>query len=116
MIRFYKIIFIAYIILFMHQVSAADEQLQYAIQDLSSRHNLEKSEITLLKKTSMTWRSGALGCPRPNTQYTQALVPGMLYELLINEKIYRYHAKTNEMPFYCPDKFVEKTSINPADL
>ena len=116
MIRFYKTIFIAYIILFSHQVSATDEQLQHAIQDLSDRHNLEKAEITLLKQTPTTWRSGALGCPRPNTQYTQALVPGMLYELQIKEKIYRYHAKTNGMPFYCPDKFVERMPLNPADL
>jgi len=92
------------------------EQVNYAIEDLAVRLGQEASEIKVVNQKSMTWRSGALGCPRPHEQYTQALVPGVLINLQAGDTIYRYHAKENGTPFYCPDKFAESAVINSPEI
>ena len=63
---------------------------------------------TLSETQPVTWRSGALGCPRPEMSYTQALVPGILIILKAHDTVYRYHSKLAGQPFYCPRKRVEK--------
>jgi len=54
------------------------------------------------------WRSGALGCPEPGMNYTQALVPGALIILAVGKETHGYHAKLGGKPFYCPSERAEE--------
>jgi hypothetical protein len=77
------------------------EQASFATEHLMKKLNLGKSEISVLTIQSVTWRSSAIGCPKPGERYMQALVPGTLIVLAAGGKHYRYHAKRFAEPFYC---------------
>lgn len=79
-----------------------DQQVALAKLSLADTLQISESQISLLSIQSVTWRSGALGCPKPGMMYTQALVPGVLVLLKVGESIYRYHASVGGTPAYCP--------------
>ena len=58
--------------------------------------------ITVQSAQRVTWRDGSLGCPDPQMQYTQALVPGWRVILRVGDLTYDYHAATNGQVFLCP--------------
>jgi hypothetical protein len=119
-----KKIIVSTLMLFTCQVFAVNnntitinQQIELAINDLSNRLEIsDASEVVLTKISEVTWSSGALGCPQPNMQYTQALVPGRLILLNVNDKTYRYHAKLTGSPFYCADKFAQSPSLPDSAL
>ncbi|MBX2848206.1 MAG: hypothetical protein KTR16_07800 [Acidiferrobacterales bacterium] len=94
----------------------SSQQLEIAQLDLSHRFNIELDNIELDNMRSITWQSGAVGCPKPGFAYTQALVPGVFMKLSANNKVYRYHAKLNGAPFYCADKFAQQPGLSDRDL
>ena len=77
-------------------------QISDAKKDLSQRTGVASDAITVDKALSVTWGSSALGCPEPDMSYTDAFVPGLRLLLKADDTIYRYHAKANSDPFYCP--------------
>lgn len=79
------------------------EQVAFAQKDLSERLDVAADAVILSGATTVTWRSGALGCPQPGMNYTQALVPGIWIMLRAGTTVYRYHAATGGQPFFCPD-------------
>ncbi len=79
-----------------------NEQIQGAITDLATRINVEKSSIKVREARSVQWGSGAMGCPKPGMNYTQAIVPGIRLLLEADEAIYYYHGVTGSNLFYCP--------------
>lgn len=85
----------------------ADEQMAFATRELAARLNIEIHQITPLGLENVTWRSSAIGCPKPGQNYMQSLVPGVLIRLAANGKNYRYHATTQGQPFYCPAELAE---------
>lgn len=94
-----------------------DQQIEYAISHLSDRLDVNNlDDIELVSVRSITWPSGALGCPKPELAYTQALVPGSLILLKMDNKVYRYHAKLESTPFYCADKFAQQPTLPDRDL
>ena len=78
------------------------EQIQFAENELKQRLGIAPESITLSEARQVNWRSGALGCPVPGMNYTQALVPGSLIYLKVGNEIHAYHAKHGGKPFYCP--------------
>jgi hypothetical protein len=62
----------------------------------------------VLSAETVTWRSGALGCPDPDMAYTQALVPG--YRVLVRQggQTLRYHAGRDGRPRLCPGDRAEE--------
>jgi|SRR5688500_15544273 hypothetical protein len=58
--------------------------------------------ITVQSAQRVTWRDGSLGCPEPQMQYTQALVPGWRVILRVGDAIYDYHAAANGHLILCP--------------
>jgi len=58
--------------------------------------------ITVQSAQRVTWRDGSLGCPDPQMQYTQALVPGWRVILRVGDLTYDYHAATNGQVFLSP--------------
>lgn len=91
-------------------------QIQNAVEDLAQRLSIETSDITPLSASQVTWRSGAMGCPKPGHQYTQALVPGMLIVLGAAGKHYRYHGSVSGKPNYCPSNRAETPATSRSDI
>jgi len=77
-------------------------QVAFAIQDLAARQGVEPGSVKVTGATDVTWRSGALGCPEPGMNYTQALVPGVWIMMWVGNTPYRYHAARGRQPFPCP--------------
>jgi len=94
-----------------------NQQLSISKQDLADRLGIELDSIKIITARQLTWRSGALGCPKPGMNYTQALVPGVLILLEADGKTYGYHAQKNQKPFHCPTRqAVIPDSIQKEDL
>ena len=93
-----------------------EQQIASAQKHLAGKLQIEESEITLTSAQAVTWRSGAMGCPKPDMMYTMALVPGILIVLNVTGRSYRYHASTNGEPAYCPAERVESAGGGPTDM
>ena len=72
-----------------------------AKQDAVAR-GLPAQAITVQSAQRVTWRDGSLGCPAPEMQYTQALVPGWRVILRVGDATYDYHAAANGHLILCP--------------
>lgn len=79
-----------------------DEQIKGAMTDLATRTGVAEDAITVREARSVQWGSGAIGCPKPGMNYTQALVPGVLLLLEVNGTIYHYHGSDGRSLFFCP--------------
>ena len=79
-----------------------DQQIKGAITDLATRIKVAEDIINVREARSVQWGSGAMGCPKPGMNYTQAIVPGVRLLREVNETIYHYHGGTGKSLFYCP--------------
>jgi len=79
-----------------------DDQVASARQDLAERLEKHADEIEIERVSAVHWSSGAAGCPEPGMSYTMSLVPGVLILLRADGEIYRYHARRNTTPVFCP--------------
>ena len=94
-----------------------NDQIVFSIKDLARRQGKEEDSIVLVAVRQVTWRSGALGCPKHGVSYTQALVPGVLIILTSGQENFSYHASRSGEPFYCPGGRVQPpASIQVEDL
>lgn len=82
-------------------------QIAFAKNDLAVRMDINLESVKLSGAEAVTWRSGALGCPEPGKMYTEALVPGSVIYLQVDNMVYAYHARFAGEPFYCPRERVE---------
>ena len=84
-----------------------NDQIEFSKKELVQRLGIDSESITLSRARQVNWRSGALGCPEPGMNYTQALVPGTLISFKVGNEVHRYHAKHGGKPFYCPRERAE---------
>ena len=82
-------------------------QIAFAKKDVAKRLDVSLDSVSLSASKAVTWRSGALGCPEAGKMYTEALVPGSVIYLQVENTIYSYHAKFGGEPFFCPRERVE---------
>jgi len=87
-------------------------QIALSIQDLAQRLDVDPQSIEISNARQVTWRSGALGCPKPGMNYTDALVPGAVIYLQVDNITHAYHAKFAGEPFYCPRERVESPVLD----
>ena len=87
-------------------------QVEYSRNDLAQRLDVPLDTVVLSGARQVTWRSGALGCPEPGMNYTEALVPGSVIYLQVDNMIHAYHAKIGGEPFYCPRERVEQPVLD----
>jgi hypothetical protein len=59
-----------------------DELLAAILADAAERTGVATEEITVTRGEAVTWNDGSLGCPEPDTSYTQALVDG--YQVVLD--------------------------------
>jgi hypothetical protein len=74
---------------------------EQAIADLAARQGVQQAAITTVSAEEVTWRSGAIGCPQPGFNYTQALVPGTRVILELDGTRYEYHSGGGRAIFLC---------------
>jgi len=86
-------------------------QTEFSKKDLALRLDVPPDSIVLSGASQVTWRSGALGCPEPGMNYTEALVPGAVIYLQVDNMIHAYHARFAGEPFYCPRERVEQPAL-----
>ena len=55
----------------------------------------------LVSAQSVTWNSGALGCPKPGMSYTQAMVDGMQVIVAVDGTPYDYRFGRTDTPVLC---------------
>ncbi len=89
-----------------------DGQVEFSIKDLARRLDVPPESIKVSGARPVTWRSGALGCPESGMNYTQALVPGSVIYLQVDNTIHAYHGKTGAEPFYCPRERAEQPVLD----
>lgn len=73
-----------------------------ARDDLARRLDVDADEIEVLVAEEVTWPDGSLGCPKEGKSYTQALVEGSQVVLRHGDRVYDYHAGSDDQPFLCP--------------
>lgn len=72
-----------------------------AIADLAGRIGASNEDVLVISSENVTWPNGALGCPKPGSSYTQALVPGYRIALRFDGRTYWYHGAEGGEPFLC---------------
>ena len=87
-----------------------------AIADLADRLG-DDVLIEVLVAHELTWPNGALGCPQPDTSYTDALVDGYRIELDADGVVYHYHGAVGEAPFFCenPGGVLEEAEVEEVE-
>ncbi|PWB98223.1 hypothetical protein [Homoserinimonas hongtaonis] len=69
------------------------------IADLAQRGVSADPEI--VSAEAVTWNNGALGCPKPGMNYTQALVEGMHVVITAGGETYDYRFGSRNSPILC---------------
>ncbi|HEX7167491.1 MAG TPA: hypothetical protein VF230_10975 [Acidimicrobiales bacterium] len=82
-------------------VQDAERLVDVAKRDLVERFGYAEADVRVLSVESVTWPDGALGCPRPDRSYTQALVDGYRIELQWQDVEHTYHGAHDADPFLC---------------
>lgn len=91
-----------------------DQQIKDAIADLAGRTGVAVDAITVKEARAVQWSSGAMGCPKPGMNYTQALVPGIRLLLEAEGTIYYYHGGRQTSLFNCPAERAEAPAYGPG--
>ena len=91
-----------------------DQKIKDAVMDLASRTGVAADTIIVREARSVNWGSGAVGCPEPGMNYTQAMVPGLLLLLEADGTIYHFHGRRGSSLFYCPDERAEPPAFGPG--
>jgi len=91
-----------------------EQQFKNAVTDLAARIGVAADAITVREARSVQWGSGAMGCPKPGMNYTQAIVPGVRLLLAVNETIYYYHGRTGKSLFFCPAERAKAPAFGPG--
>lgn len=81
----------------------SQDDVQAAIEDLAKAQSVEPDAVTVAGYFEVTWSDGSLGCPKPGMSYTQALVPGHLLVLEVEDQQFSYHGGQKAGFTYCAD-------------
>lgn len=79
-----------------------EQTAQWAQIDLANSLETDLEAVRIMEAREVVWSDGAVGCPRPEGFYTQALVEGYLVVLSHNNEQAYYHSSRGQRPFLCP--------------
>jgi hypothetical protein len=71
--------------------SVPREVRRAVVADAAQRFKLAENRVVLASAERLTWNDGALGCPVPGMNYTQALVPGFRIVAKSPNGMFIYH-------------------------
>jgi hypothetical protein len=86
---------------------ALQPKVDWALQDAAQRTRLDVSRVRVALAEGVTWPDGALGCPEPGRQYTQALVSGYRIRIVAGAETLEYHGSLGGQPFFCPTSRIQ---------
>lgn len=75
-----------------------------AMADFAERNDVDLNDVTITDLRNVTWRDGALGCPKPGMQYSQALTPGQQLIFSVTghpTQTFAYHAGSRGVFTFC---------------
>ncbi len=73
-----------------------------ALADLASRLGVSPDQITVVRLRAVDWPDASLGCPEEGMAYTQVVTPGFQVLLMVDERVFDYHAGSDGEAFLCP--------------
>lgn len=82
-------------------ISAPQNLIEIAREDLAQRLSLSISQIDLVDAKEVIWPDSSLGCPQPGMAYADVLTPGYMIILKAGDKEYEYHASKGTFVIYC---------------
>jgi len=96
-------------------ISDLQPLIEKARADLAQRLSVPASRINTLEARGVFWPDASLGCPQPDTTYTQVLTAGYLILLESGGNQFEYHADLHNYVFYCekPTPPILETPANP---
>ena len=68
------------------------QETNAAIDDLSKRTGIPKSDIKVVSVEAVEWPDASVGCPQPDKMYAQVVTPGYLIILEAGGQTYEYHS------------------------
>jgi hypothetical protein len=71
------------------------------VADAARRFSVPESSVVLVRAEQVTWSDASLGCPEPETMYTQALVPGFRVVAKTSGGELLYHTDTHGLTRNC---------------
>lgn len=83
------------------RLDALPDEVAAALADASERFGVPEDRVAVAGALRVVWSDGSLGCPDPDTMYTQALVPGYLLTLEVDGRRVAYHGADGQPPFLC---------------
>jgi len=96
-------------------ISDLQPLIEKAKADLAQRLSISASRINTIEAKGVFWPDASLGCPQPDTTFTQVLTPGYLILLESGDNKFEYHADLHNYIFYCenPTPPILETPANP---
>lgn len=91
-----------------------DEVMETIVLALEKLTGADRSTFELVTAEERIWPDGALGCPQPGMNYTQALVPGYQVILKHNGREYDYRTGGNRYLMLCLQTATSVPSPEPA--
>lgn len=74
-----------------------------AVADLAAHLGVDPQAVEVVAVEEVTWRDGSLGCAKPGTAYTQALVEGARITLRVDGVEHEYHQGGSGTPVRCAE-------------
>lgn len=78
------------------------QMVDAALDDAVRRTTLDRARLAVISAEHVTWSDGSLGCPHPDQNYTQALVPGYRIRIRAGAEVLDYHSGRRGKPVLCP--------------
>jgi hypothetical protein len=94
----------------MATTGALQAQVEQALRDAAQRTQLDRARLRVMLAEPVTWPDGALGCPAPGREYSQALVAGYRIHIDAGGRTLQYHGSLKGQPFLCPTERVQPPS------
>ncbi len=82
-------------------LSEEDPYIQAAIRDLQSHLNVATGLIQIISVEAVEWNDASLGCARPGSMSAQAITPGYLVVLQVEDQQYTYHTNSDNYVILC---------------
>ncbi len=82
-------------------MDGSERAVALAVTTLANELGCAPDQIVVEETTSVTWRTSALGCPRPGMMYMQVLTPGFRVRLRYAGQEYVLHTDGGRRAVRC---------------
>ena len=76
--------------------------LEPILNEAAALAKVDRDQLVLVRAESVVWNDGSLGCPKPGTMYTQALVNGYWVVVKVGDQTYDFRVSSGGSFILCP--------------